>query len=394
MAGSEKHKTIADCKAAIRHNERKPYDHNHSNEKIDNERTKNNIILHKSDLEKRLSEVRIFNRGDVVHCFEWLITLPKEVEISSQKSCTDESIVFFQESLEFMKNRYGEKNIISAVIHNDETTPHLHLLITPVIPDKKNGGEKLCCKNVLNRKELITFHPDLSKHLKEVMGYDVGVLNGATDNGNKTVQRLKAETLQAENEKLQAENKALAEKTQQEIKALKEQTEKLEKNNTEIEQKISDFTPKNKIFGKESQAEVIVRNANQIKADAGQTAKQIISSANFSAKELTDETNNKIQKANNEMKNTKEILKEKEQALKQREQALEQREQAVEYKEQSIDKDVKQRVAESVTKQLEQSQELASYMQVSEQYKQNLNYLRKDDYYGNQIDVAECDKTL
>ncbi|MFL1873553.1 plasmid recombination protein, partial [Escherichia coli] len=35
-------------------------------------------------------------------------------------------------------NKYGE-NLINVIIHNDEKTPHLHAIITPIISDKNNN---------------------------------------------------------------------------------------------------------------------------------------------------------------------------------------------------------------------------------------------------------------
>ena len=39
---------------------------------------------------------------------------------------------FFAECTRFFAERYGEGNIISAVVHTDETTPHLHLNLIPL----------------------------------------------------------------------------------------------------------------------------------------------------------------------------------------------------------------------------------------------------------------------
>lgn len=39
---------------------------------------------------------------------------------------------FFRQSLDFIANRYGKENILSAVIHMDEKTPHMHVDLTPI----------------------------------------------------------------------------------------------------------------------------------------------------------------------------------------------------------------------------------------------------------------------
>ena len=57
---------------------------------------------------------------------------------------------FFEESLKFTQEYFGEKNIFSAIIHKDETTPHMHINLVPIT---KEG--KLSAKEVVgNRKDL------------------------------------------------------------------------------------------------------------------------------------------------------------------------------------------------------------------------------------------------
>ena len=59
---------------------------------------------------------------------------------------------YFEESYNFIcsyKN-LGERNIISAVVHLDEGTPHMHLIYIPVIHTKDKEGkeiDKICCRD-------------------------------------------------------------------------------------------------------------------------------------------------------------------------------------------------------------------------------------------------------
>ena len=62
---------------------------------------------------------------------------------------------FFAECTRFFAERYGECNIISAVVHMDETTPHLHLNLIPIA----NG--RLCAKKLFDRKALTALQTDL-----------------------------------------------------------------------------------------------------------------------------------------------------------------------------------------------------------------------------------------
>lgn len=137
---------------------------------------------------QRKSELYCYNRADVVVLAGWVITAPKDLPQTEHKA-------FFQSSFQFLSNRYGQKNIVQATVHNDESgQPHLHCLFIPVVPDKKHGGEKICANDVLNRKELRNFHPDLQRHLKKD-GINASVMSGITkaQGGNKTVSELKQE---------------------------------------------------------------------------------------------------------------------------------------------------------------------------------------------------------
>lgn len=48
---------------------------------------------------------------------------------------------FFKEATEYFVERYGEENIISAVVHVDETTPHLHLNLIPIADNKLSAKQ-------------------------------------------------------------------------------------------------------------------------------------------------------------------------------------------------------------------------------------------------------------
>ena len=154
-------------------------------------------------IHQRLSQVKVQKRADVNIMCDWVITLPKDVP-------EDRKQEFFQQSFQFLCDRYGKENVVSAWVHEDETTPHMHFSFIPVTANKKKGGFKVSAKEVLTRKDLQTFHFDLQKHLETALGIPVGVLNQATAEGNQTIAELKRQTAiertkQAEQQATQAE---------------------------------------------------------------------------------------------------------------------------------------------------------------------------------------------
>ena len=66
---------------------------------------------------------------------------------------------FFVDCTHFFAERYGEGNVISAVVHMDETTPHLHLNLIPI------AGGRLCAKQLFDRKALTALQTDLYREV-------------------------------------------------------------------------------------------------------------------------------------------------------------------------------------------------------------------------------------
>ena len=187
----------------------------HSNLDIDKERSDLNYDLCQKEgntlsrMQQRLHEVHCLNRKDVKVCADWVVTLPENLKGISEK----EQREFFEKTYEFLANRYGgEKNVLSANVHMDETTPHMHFAFMPVVWDEKKQREKVCANDVLTRKELKTFHQDLDKFLKQEIPhiYKEGILNDKTI-GVDTVKDLKKHSEEIQKQKDQQKADATAE---------------------------------------------------------------------------------------------------------------------------------------------------------------------------------------
>ncbi|WP_257198188.1 plasmid recombination protein, partial [Bacillus cereus] len=153
---------------------------------------------------------------------DWVVTLPENLKGILEK----EQREFFEKTYEFLINRYGgEKNVLSANVHMDETTPHMHFAFMPVVWDEKKQREKVCANDVLTRKELKTFHQDLDKFLKQEIPhiYKEGILNDKTI-GLDTVKDLKKHSEEIQKQKEQQKADATAE-----IKVFKEPKQVLKK---------------------------------------------------------------------------------------------------------------------------------------------------------------------
>lgn len=185
------------CSNLLNHYERKE-GIKFSNQEIDNTKShlnynlaSENNLTQQQILNQRLSEVKVLKRKDVNVMCSWVITLPKTVEKDSL-----EEDYFFKETYDFLENKYGKNNVISAYVHKDEKTPHMHFAFIPVVIDKKTGIEKVSAKELITKNHLQSFHKELDAHLSSRLNKEIGILNGATIGGNKTVLELKNSKLE------------------------------------------------------------------------------------------------------------------------------------------------------------------------------------------------------
>lgn len=183
------------CKHYGRAKDEKGNYYKFGNQDIDYERTHLNYNLAAADQPKdqqqfikdRMTELKCLNRKDVNVMMSWLVTLPKEM---NEKPMSEQR-KFFEKSYEFLKERYGADNVVSAYVHMDESQPHMHFAYTPVCWDGKAERYRFNAKKVGSRKDLQTFHKDFDEEMTKQMGYITGVRNGATEI-NLSISELKA----------------------------------------------------------------------------------------------------------------------------------------------------------------------------------------------------------
>lgn len=125
-----------------------------SNPDIDPSRTHLNFHLikperkYRAESEKQIAEAGCRTRSDSVRVVEALITATPEFFKGKKRSELKE---FFNEALEFIKQNQAPETIISAVVHLDEKSPHMHLCFVPLTEDKR-----LCAKEILGNKKKLT----------------------------------------------------------------------------------------------------------------------------------------------------------------------------------------------------------------------------------------------
>lgn len=121
-----------------------------SNKQIDPERTPLNYHIiepqgrYRQIANRQVREAGCRTRKDNVLTMEALITASPEF----MKERTEEELrKFFELAVEFMKTKQDPATFISAVVHMDESSPHMHLTFVPLTPDKRLSAKEIAGNN-------------------------------------------------------------------------------------------------------------------------------------------------------------------------------------------------------------------------------------------------------
>ena len=138
----------------------------YSNEDIDRERIKDNLVLRHPCISqyqdaKNIIEGRTVNqiRATSIWQSEFIISSDKEF---FQVLPLEEQNRFFHEAYEYLCREFGAENVTCAVVHYDETTPHMHFDFVPMTKDNK-----LSRKEVLTRERLRKIQDDMPRYMQE-----------------------------------------------------------------------------------------------------------------------------------------------------------------------------------------------------------------------------------
>jgi len=148
-------------KGIFRHNERR--NKNYSNENIDKEKSYLNYSLKSPQYSYEKEFDRIREKYNLKGQIKTVSNIACEYIITSDHDYfenigEEETKRFFETAYKFVceYKDLGEKYIMSATVHRDESTPHMHLIFLPVVhtTDKKgNSIDKLACSEFWKAKD-------------------------------------------------------------------------------------------------------------------------------------------------------------------------------------------------------------------------------------------------
>ena len=135
-----------------------------SNPDVDTGRSHLNFHLvpperkYRAEAEKQIAAAGCRTRSDSVRVVEALVTASPEFFKGKKRS---EFKAYFTEALDFIQKYQSKDTIISAVVHMDEKTPHMHLCFVPLTEDRRLSAKEI----VGNKKKLTWWQDEFWKHM-------------------------------------------------------------------------------------------------------------------------------------------------------------------------------------------------------------------------------------
>ena len=139
----KKYKSLSGVRASERHGlERERIKHRVNEDKENQNKYKfNSIYADCANLnqayKKAIKNVKHTVRKDAVKCIELVVSASNMKNIHKQS--------WIQDNVDFIRKTFGNESFLSCRLDMDESTPHLHFYICPLV--HKNDGLHLCAKH-------------------------------------------------------------------------------------------------------------------------------------------------------------------------------------------------------------------------------------------------------
>jgi hypothetical protein len=135
-----------------------------SNPDIDTARSPRNYHLvqpvtsYRHEIDNRITAAGCRTRKDSVRFIDTIITASPEFFKGKKR---EDAKAYFDRALDFLVHKVGKSNVFTAVVHLDETTPHMHICFTPITKDGR-----LSAKDIIgNRANLVKWQDQFHAHM-------------------------------------------------------------------------------------------------------------------------------------------------------------------------------------------------------------------------------------
>lgn len=134
------------------------------------------------DIQNRIAEAGIKPRVDAVLAIEHIITASPEafnyhVDLQDGKKILRGDVEkwnsFQAETMDWLEKSYGKENVVNFTVHKDESSPHIHAIVTPIkMKTNARSGKKqmkLCAKDWTGgRKALADMQTSFAEQVKHL----------------------------------------------------------------------------------------------------------------------------------------------------------------------------------------------------------------------------------
>jgi frataxin-like iron-binding protein CyaY len=161
----EKIKSIKSAKEAGRHQMRM---HKETPNADPHRKSWNKLFIGTNDLaadvQARLSVLDKEPRKNSVLAVEGILSLSPEVLMDGKQEKIDNVRLFYKEAQEWIKSEFGD-NLVNAVIHRDESSPHIHFTVVPIVD--KGDKKGLSARDTFNKFTLKKMQKSLFEHMNK-----------------------------------------------------------------------------------------------------------------------------------------------------------------------------------------------------------------------------------
>lgn len=165
----EKVKSMANIRQAGAHQHR----HHKDIPNVDRSKSHRNVILEgtdnmSKDVKARLNDLTKPPRKNAVLAMDGMITLsPEAFENDKGEPDNDRFIAYVETTEKWLRERFGD-NMVSLILHLDETTPHMHFTIVP-LDEKPDGRKVLNARDMFDKWQLSELQKEYSAAMRAVM---------------------------------------------------------------------------------------------------------------------------------------------------------------------------------------------------------------------------------
>ena len=217
----------------------------------------------------------------------------EDMERITNKGRLDE---WCNDNLKYLADTFGKENIVSAVLHMDEQTPHIHATLVPIVKGERNRKKKeeqvkkryrkkptdtarLCADEIMTRAKLKSYQ---DTYAQAMSGYGLQCGIDGSEAKHITTRQYYRDLMQ-QTEQLQTDIAQLQDRketAQEELKRAKKevQTEKLKgvatTAATNIAESVGSFFGNNKVKTLERQNVVLQNRIFELEEDAQQREKR------------------------------------------------------------------------------------------------------------------------